>query len=408
MTVIVEPARPAAYAVGQSWTIPSTGPTQSNVTRNAATVANCTTIRNSNPNYRAQISKQIDAGTIYQRDSMKYSLANIGCSANWTYLTYPIEYRSVGGTSFGNLSLTFAPQDDSVLADIALKRLKGRLASDLKSYKALCPVAELGEMRGLIRSAAQLTTVAVKTLLDIKSLKSPKTAFKYAADAWLTFNFGFAPTSRDIVSLASSIDAYVNRKDHKVTVHGAANRQWVSSSVIGPWQPEPVMGNFQQLTNRAQFEHSLSYRFKAVYGVQFNAANNYAILEQLGFTLEDLPSAIWQFAAFSWVADYFGTIGSYLSDAFTSPPGNTIYVSKSRLYKCKYTGNLTWSRTNSMNGVYPVIFGSSAGSPTGDYWSYRRDPLATLPHLALRFKTQDEVGQYAVTKLLNLASLLVK
>jgi hypothetical protein len=113
--------------------------------------------------------------------------------------------------------------------------------------------------------------------------------------------------------------------------------------------------------------------------------------------------------AYSWVWDYFTTVGAFLDDVFTSDPSKCIYCVKSELYTAEVVGTVraTANRAYPATTKYWEDYVDDAVF-TGKYFNFQRTPLAKLPNRALRFKTVDEIGFNAVNKVLNLASVLIQ
>lgn len=349
----------------------------------------------SNPYWRKQIVQRTDASTSYFRSEHSITVPRISC-----------ETRSVSNSPriIGNNTMVFDgsgvfgpwPATDAALQDIALTRIKRKLKTQIGSMDVVIPVAELRELRLTIRGLALLATQMLVTMSEIKRTKGAS-AFKYASAAWLTFNFGVSPLIRDADSITKAIIAFLERKDSTPRLRATAYKDWKSShKSVG------TTGAFgASVSGYTDVYHKLSYKYTAGFNLPLSTANNYTMSEHLGFELPTLFPAAWELTPFSWVFDYFGTIGAFLDDTYTSPPGSTIYVVLNRKYTAEANTDMLHVPSVGFN-----ITGQIKGHSVIRYWEFQRTPLGQLPRLGLRFRTQDEVGKHVVSKLLNLASVL--
>lgn len=293
-------------------------------------------------------------------------------------------------------SLVFTADDNDLMA-IALMRLKRKLQNQTKQVNAVVPLVELREFRGLIRGTAELAEGLVMRLLAIKA-RGRKTARRDASKAWLTFSFGISPMISDTKAVAESIAAYITRRDRTVKLTGTASKDWFAS--VAPTQRT---GLFKaNLEYRATVQHSLSYRYTAGFDLNLKSANNYGIDSQLGLEFGALLPTLWELTPYSWLVDYFTTVGPFLEDTFTSDVSQTRYVVRNRRYSCKVKMNGTFIPVDNTR-----ILSSRFRGGDYTYFSFSRTPLSALPTTPLRIKSFDEVGNNAVNRLLNLTSLLL-
>lgn len=143
-------------------------------------------------------------------------------------------------------------------------------------------------------------------------------------------------------------------------------------------------------------------------GIDFKLifSNDYSLRQHLGLSEigAKLPSIAWELMPFSWVLDYFGTMGAYLEDVFESPPGESIYLTRTTKSVWDSTSTVSMYRVANVQWINSSIDHMRPGHIR--YVSVVRDVLQTLPARPLRLKTLDEAGLSSVSKLLNLASLL--
>lgn len=363
--------------------------------------------RNSNPSWKIQLAKGQDASTSYTRRGGFLDPALLVGS------TLTVGPRVLGNPSYRitgkNLMLwpgpsipVNQPQEDAALSDLALTRLKRKLSSQAGSFKALVPLAELRELRRTIVDTAHSSLALVHTLLNIR--KTKRDAFKRASEAWLNWSFGISPTISDANKLINSIGSFLDRKDHNLRLTGIASKTWhtgIKGSVPGGQTGcynAPVTGD-------AFSVHTLSYKYIAGFDLKLLSGNTYGISDHFGLELGELVPTFWELVPYSWLIDYFTTMGAFLDDAFTSPPGTSKYVVRCKRYTHKSDLYIRHTLTNSGE-----VYLTSERCVPGEYFWYEfvRTPLTSLPRTALRFKSLDEVGLNAVTRLLNLTSLLIR
>lgn len=356
---------------------------------------------NRNKDWRQQVARRQDASLDYLRSGFLYRPAHFHASSSYQFKdgATPVIISSsyTARNVFGHSLISTA--DDTALRDLALARLKNRLNGNIGNFNALVPLVELREMRGLVRATAKLTTGLVKTLLTIKKTKG-KSAAKYASEAWLNFSFGVRPLVSDTQKASEAIAAYLQRVDHQnVSIHGSSSKTWragsKNSGVNGPYG----------VVCAEQFDglHTLSYRYVGGVNLALASSNNYGLQETFGLTMSNLPSLLWELTAFSWIADYFTTMGAYLEDTFQLPPGSLIYLNLCKRYT--FEGQSTYKVRSVNTGVLLGHHVEHSGFIRYNY--FQRTKLASIPHRALRFKTADEIGINAVNRLLNLTALLV-
>jgi len=355
-------------------------------------------VTNSNRDWRTQVAKGIDASTSYTRSVHTIQPARISAQTSSLGSAPFIHGTNTMVLGYPNFA-SWTSSADASLQDLALTRLKRKLNTEIGSFNSLSPGVELRELRQLLEGMKYLTTQALNTLIDIKRTRG-KSAFKYASNAWLTFNFGVSPLIRDTKEILLAINKFYLRADNKVHITSSAHRDWFSSS-----KDTGITGAIgAEVRRNTTYHHHLSYKYISGYNLPLKSANNYDIYDHLGLDLKSLVPAFWELTAYSWVVDYFVNVGSYLEDAFTSPPGNAIYVVLNK----KYTVNIQSDIYHHASAGYRID-NQTRGMASGTYFEFTRTPIGTaLPRIGIRFKTPDEIASFGVTKLLNLASILLK
>lgn len=350
----------------------------------------------SDSDYAMKIARKEDATLPYSR--VFYHIRPMSVSSSW--LRNKEENSSVRMDSLETLPKAYVMPSDSVTRDTALKIFKSKFNENYSDFQALIPLAELKETRGLIRSTADISYRLLSELIAIKRGRgSVKRISSLASDAWLQYSFAISPTIGDIDQLLTVIGDHLTRNDKTFNISKGFRKRW-TESVRGS---NPSFIQDQTLHYVREIQHELGYRFTAGYNLDLRSGNDYSTTERFGLDFRQLPLVGWELIPFSWVVDYFTTMGAFLDDVFVSKPGQTVYLCETRKYSrvAITTGNLTPNASNVKiwhQSVEPEIY---------NHFQFRREKLTSLPHRALRFKTADEVSQNFVRKLLNLSSVLV-
>lgn len=409
MPTISTPNYKPFTTVNHSIWLPTGAVTNNKVVNRNVAFSPSANVRNtvSNKDYKTFIAQGKDATNPYttfgvESKSMRIPRINYESNVNYTNPRGVLLERG-SARGFPAIPTIDLSIHDNVLRDIALGRLKRKINEKVDDAKILAPVGELREFRGLVHSAVNLSLGLVKTLSDIKRTKG-KSAFKYASDAWLTYGFGVKPMITDIQNIANAIDSYAKRQDLTYRESGSASKVW-SSSFKASGLNIGATGITGEVSCR--LEHRLSYRYISAYAVNSRSANDYGLLEHLGVELPQLIPAFWELTAFSWLFDYFGTVGFYLDDQFSSD----ITSSKFVVLNKRYIVDVTYNFSISPPPLYPsqqstVVWNQIRPGFYRVYY-FDRSKLSSLPPLMLRFKTVDEVGRNALNRLLNLGAVLV-
>lgn len=295
---------------------------------------------------------------------------------------------------------SYAELADAVLDDQAVTRVKRKVASRVGDFAALAPLAELRELRGTVRDVVKLTNDVLLALVDIKKTKG-RSAYKYASKAWLTYSFGVKPLLSDIQKLKDAIYAYKLRQDLVSHAKGSAVKSESRSSTLSDFTVAPGIN----VRVKASIRDELSIRYHYAYKVDLRSGNDYGPAEHFHLEPAALIPTLWELTAFSWVVDYFSTIGAYLEDVFQSDASKCIYALKDNRNRSEISVSVEPYATSPSN-TNIVLLDSLNGSGTASHWFFHRYAMSHLPNRVLRFKTWDEIGINGVNRLLNLASLL--
>jgi hypothetical protein len=362
-----------------------------------------------NTEYRQQIARNTDASTAYTRIAHNFSpIPVIAEGRYWSpvYLRHYDRYSSKCMTG-GITPLTALPTGTHITAcdDIALKRIKGKLARDEAHFKSLVPIGEIKELKNLVRSTAETTEDFLKSAGNLFTSTSKGRALKKltraASRAWLNYSFAISPTVGMISDIAESINATLNR-DHHIKLYGQKTVGWTDT--LPGVSSFMMSGACDIIASNVQRQHRYSCRYTAGFAVAIQSLVNYGQIHA-GLTASEVFSTAYQLTPFSWVLDYFSTTGDALEDFFQAPSGTTYFCTKSVKYLRQSTVSLTPRKSVSAHAK-TSLYGASVTQTAKEIY-FSRSVLGSLPHRSFRFKTPDEtVGINVVNKLLNLASVL--
>lgn len=369
-------------------------------------------VRSSVPNYKILIKTKQDASGSYSRTSFNSRVGHISGTASSTDKNAQ-PHNSWGYTYYLPIGcqVSKATYDDS-LRDLALKRLKNKLSGVENHFKALIPLGEIGELRSLVKGMADQTERAIKAIRELRKghftralalAKNPKRAARFAkqahrevSQAWLSYSFGINPMLEDAKALGEAITTYLTEGDRNIVIRGSATKTW---NTFHEEDGQPLITGCSFKVKTLQ-NHNLRYSYTAGVKLRIVSGNNYTAANHLGFNLTDIPSALWELTAFSWIVDYFTTAGEYLDDVFSSKSSSTIYCTLSTKYWC-----------NTQAALIPVpgtkySVQVAGGWATSRFTSFNRTSYGELPVRILRVKSVDEIGKNALNRLLNLTSVI--
>lgn len=360
--------------------------------------------------WRVKVKKHLSASNPYTLRKWEYcfpgyyrsTLASKAWNINlqkYDVITDKVFEHDITKTNYVGIGTT-----DETLRDQALARLKRKLQGAVGNVEMMIPTVELREMRGMITQAAEFSGRTLLAMSELIRKKSGRALAKQMQNSWLAYSFGIKPMISDINGALKAVDNYFERPMGLHRFRGSAQKRWVNSNkVLTEAYHGWALAGTATVVNTLRYTYSTGIDFKLLYG------NNYSVGEHLGFSdfWSQLPALGWELTPFSWIADYFSTVGAYLGDTFVLPPGSTKYLTLSRVY----TGDLL-EKTAAVRSLTPgqyvqhVVFEEHNTPAIARLVTMDRTVIANLPHRSLRLKTVDEIGNHAVNKLLNLCSLV--
>lgn len=366
------------------------------------------------PNWKVKIAQRLDATGDYERREIKSSVNHwlvtaVGQSTGeriFSFASRCVNRMAVDPTLYAD------ERPDPALRDLALKRLKGRIADRSEAVNLLIPLVELRELRGLIKAVAYSSIDIVRALIDIKRTKG-KSAFKYASHAWLNWSFGLAPTISEVNDILETIDAHIMRRfPEAVRDSGSATKNWITRAEISTNVPYGTVGG-----TVLGVHHTLGYRFTCGYVPALKAGNDYSGWDHFGLNFGSMVPAVWELTPFSWLFDYFTTMGDFLEDTFVDAGNSTIYVSETMKYDCSGAAALKLAPSRPS---FQCSIETQGGGQQFSVKYLKRTKHSQLPRRSLRYKTLSEISgvgrdgiedlkdaEKAIKRVLNLASVLV-
>ncbi|DAD52787.1 TPA_asm: maturation protein [ssRNA phage SRR7976325_3] len=341
-----------------------------------------------NPGYKDRILKGEDASSAYTRRHYTCEPGLVRMSTNGPF------YDGFRVETYYPSPLPSVSYDATDVTLDASARLKRKLREFSGHSNQLTNLVELRELPKTIGSVANSASKLITTVLNSK--RRGGNLRKFASDQWLTWSFGVLPTLGAIDDAISSVKSYLERDDHSIREYGIFQKDWTSSNTTKTTGP---MGS--SIRRNSVWYHTLSCKITAGYRFQLLSANNYTMAKHLGFDISSVVPTAWELLPYSWLVDYFTTAGSFIEDSFSASPGTSIYICQTVKYRV--IGEEHYSPVLDPGWILDNFY----TRPTKfQYVEMTRTPLVNLPRAPLRFKTKEEIASNAVTKLLNLASLL--
>lgn len=302
----------------------------------------------------------------------------------------------------------FLPASNLVIKDYRETRLRANRypgANTLDQFPSLVNLAN-GSIGSLVASGSNRTNENVQLTLKlfertnpfrsefsvpvfIRELTDLGSLFKLAASsfagfvggAYLNYKFGWVQFVQDVRDLHGIVKVLISRIKElnslkkrgglrrKVSLgrrRATATDSFVLLNSTYGWRPHA------DLTYEAQIEFSGSVRWVANrdFSADLDKLNVVHLAFQKVFDLEELDSAtVWELIPWTWLADYFTNLGSYLRAGVGSVLFNPYDVCIMREYQC-HTRAVVTDIGNATN-VY--------GQPSGWYAYRSRDVVTSLP-----------------------------
>lgn len=360
-----------------------------------------------NPNWKRDIAKAVDTSSPYY--FRKY-IPMVGpakwrtkaMTTDWVQKYYFYRCRSDARSwSWGQPYIDPIALSDVPTRERALSKIKKKLASRVSGANVMAPVAELRELKDLVHQMTFLSVNFCHAALTARKTHG-RSAWKFLTDTWLGYNFALKPLLSDIGNVGDAIASYIERSD-------LSFRETASATMFGSYSYVPLVygvgmpAGVPGYTAQGEAHYKLSYRWTGGFDIALRSGEDYSMLDHLGIGFDQIPATLWELTAFSWMFDYFTNIGSFLEDVFTTPPGQTKYLTLARRSIIECTHTFKYKNHTSSDWVTLENVGDFARIKVVDF---ERTVHSALPHAGLYFKHLDQIGQSGLTKLANLVSVL--
>lgn len=359
-------------------------------------------ITSSDPDWKVNVAKRINATGTYTRRREWHGLGR--STVRSLTISGPSKLESVGTFRTPFSSTAFVVSDsyrtDPSLQDLAVRRLRSAIKDRVSSVNILVPLGELNELRGLLRQIIDSVLGLLKAVMDLKKRGNVADLSKRISELWLQWSFAIAPTIAEAQEIADAIsEALLGSSERTFTDFGSAKKDFVLPYKL---THHSAYGGNSFIT--AEAKCTLSYRAACGYFIPVTSGNSYdSLSSHLGLEIGSIVPTLWELLPFSWLIDYFSTVGAALDDTFVAKQEQPFYVVVTRKFSCET--RWTVSPAIGSNIIYSYADNSKAGIT--EYSEIQRYNYgSTIPQLLYRFKSIDEIGNNALKKLLNLIAIL--
>lgn len=360
----------------------------------------------SNPSWKVQVVKGQNASLPYRRST--WVLKDPGVGIRGATQSVPFGYAGYTSVrsfaSSGVIGTSFPTPGRGQASDLnqATSKFKNKLRDITPHAKSLAPLVESRELKRLVVNTNNICEDFIDTTVSFIATRrlGPKVR-KELYNQWLNFSFGISPLLSDIREIGSSIARHIARQDTTVrtsATNKSSGHSHIQCSSAAIYRPQGMIA-----VDSGRVEWTNSCRIVGAYDFPLSSSEDYSILDSLGLGWSDIPYTLWELTPYSWLIDYFVTVGPFLEDAFYVPPGTTKYLVSTVKYDATYDFSHEY--------VYKKQFGlTSLGSrPSTSKFAYsyvERQVLQNLPCGSLRIKTPDIVGRNWLSKISNLVSIM--
>lgn len=356
-----------------------------------------------NPDWELDIANKLDASTNYSRtyytvhdpgyfDIKVKKKGSSDWARTWGFITSMGPFATVG----------WAAYDDSVTRDIAVTKIKRKIASDKEDYAVLTNlVQDIYEFRRTIHGTMDSILSLLRNVSRL--INRPGRVIRSGmllediASLYLAWTFGINPTIQDAKDLGKSIDAYIKRTDHTKRFQGS---HYSDGHKGQPSTFKPTFGITLKLTESVARRYSCKYI--SGHRLQLLSGNNYGLADHFHLAPTDFIPMAWELLPWSWLWDYVFNIGPFLDDLFQSTLDTSYYnvqcVNERRVYVANHDVIIdpSWELIDKTVSPRLVTCGT-----------FTRTPMAHLPGRILRLRTQYEIEKNLTNKIANIAAVLV-
>jgi len=387
-----------------------------------------------NSSWRTMVRHGVQAGTPYTREitgvesntmlDISYSqFANFGICTDDPRHTAQLRTDRYFNSMLSSLDIpAHGPSQLSRADNQAVARLRGEILAEYEHLNSLITLGELGStVRQLTRPYEKMRSLVLshldglhRKLSKISPRMKPrpkKIAIREAlSSSWLETTLGVLPTISDTRSIAEALAHHVSGADlRRKSVKGYG--EVVSSSLTAPAYGS--LGGHARYWSNTQTTTTDKVVYRAGLEVKSSADSNPAssLLKLTGFQPLNFIPTVWEVIPFSWVVDYFVTIGQCLNLNVVNT-GSVRWIVKSTVRETKRVKNSIPD-----SAYIPKTLGSQfagqSGTP-GKCVTFRRNAAREIlaspvvPLLTPRIKTLSEINPLQIANLTALISVKTK
>lgn len=372
------------------------------------------------PYWRDKVKARKDASHYYLRDELdlqrgnpilhSYSTDMKGKSPN-RHTVYYMQMLDITGISSTPISRSWDYKSELANAtNVCLSKSKNKLESYANQINFLIDLGEYKETINMIKRVRGFIADWLRAIWDLRKM-DPVALIRMISETWLAFNFGLRPLIDDLNVAIENLTLAVGYPDVRVINSGAPLVTYTGKFKPGSlWNMQSGDVGFL-LSGRYTVSASVEHKARAYFEMELE--DKWTYLRQLGLDgksiLINSPSTIWELIPFSWVLDYFFSIGEFLEDISYSPPGkaicsNLIYNVDVQFY-WDIKVNIPKNR-NVRDFISPFVNGGSQFY--GRRTIKERVPVSLLPYRSVAFKMTEQIGDHADSKLANLVAVLIQ
>lgn len=259
-----------------------------------------------------------------------------GCSSCTGYIVAQGTYLGDTGVSRSHYNPpTPWPSNDSLIVDAGTKAKAGVVEPTLAS---LVTLAEMRETISFItRPWASFERLATRARrrdrIDLADILDT------TAGTWLAYRYALGPLLGEIQSAVELFNKKYSNRVERYTSRGKAVAVR-TPQVFSSYTAAPSGGGFDRTTNQ-QWTREVSVMAGVLYEHRLSLGTD------AGFTVQEVPSAIWEAITLSFVADWVVNVGNYLR-AITPKFGVRELATWTTV---KTTDSFTWSSVRSPKNV---------------------------------------------------------
>lgn len=251
-------------------------------------------------------------------------------------------------------ALGFAQGGDEIserLAGRALLNAYAKLNRPALNSQVL--TAEFAETVGMLRrpfSSARSLLAKMRKYRQLRLGKTARSAAKATSDTWLEYRYGWRPVIMDgkaIIALA--MKKYHNRMKSRLISRGGAEDTTKTVSDLAV----TIYGALEAVGHAIVERH---YRAAAgvIYQHSASSASNQR-MKDLGLQLTAFPSTVWEVIPYSFVADWFYNVGTWIAAYTPNPDVETLsnWVTIVIETEQTFSGSLRYTWEGTFTGFCP-------------------------------------------------------